>query len=314
MKIILKETSPIFTQFLEPVWQLMCQNPTAFQFNEQFLVEIHNHLYSHQFGTFIGNNERERYLLQLSERTYSLWGYMWQNLNDFVNPFFITNHGVLVPLTSQKHFRVWRGLYNKHTSDVHPRESIINSVSALNDNNTSLKCHIRYLEERILQLSKFSANSTNYQENVEVFNKIDLLDETELLDNKMMEGSETGIRLEFLDVSDSSIDYNDSNKFEEINVTNLTGPNTVTDGFEKLESVTELVKDIPPFAMEWDSILTSATCFCGKQIDSLSKISYCWNCGHKSCNLCINRSAKIPGHYSESSYPVCRMCHKELNR
>ena len=46
-----KETSPIFTQFLDCVWQISQQFPTAFQFNERFLLTIHNHVYSCQVGT-----------------------------------------------------------------------------------------------------------------------------------------------------------------------------------------------------------------------------------------------------------------------
>ena len=56
----MRETSPIFAQFLECVWQVMIQFPTAFQFNEQFLVTLHDHVHSNQFGTFLGNCEKER--------------------------------------------------------------------------------------------------------------------------------------------------------------------------------------------------------------------------------------------------------------
>ena len=55
-----RETSPIFVQFLECVWQVMIQFPTAFQFNQQFLVTLHDHVHSNQFGTFLGNCEKER--------------------------------------------------------------------------------------------------------------------------------------------------------------------------------------------------------------------------------------------------------------
>lgn len=34
------ETSPVFLQFLECVWQLMQQNPGAFQFNDSLLIAI----------------------------------------------------------------------------------------------------------------------------------------------------------------------------------------------------------------------------------------------------------------------------------
>ena len=55
-----KETSPVFTQFIECVWQMTQQYPCAFQFNERFLLTIHDHAFSCQFGTFIGNCEKDR--------------------------------------------------------------------------------------------------------------------------------------------------------------------------------------------------------------------------------------------------------------
>lgn len=55
-----KEVSPVFTQFVEATWQVMQQYPCAFQFNERFLLTIHDHVYSCQFGTFIGNCEKDR--------------------------------------------------------------------------------------------------------------------------------------------------------------------------------------------------------------------------------------------------------------
>lgn len=55
-----KEVSPIIDQLLECMWQLMEQFPCAFEFNERFLITIHSHIYSCQYGNFIGNNQRER--------------------------------------------------------------------------------------------------------------------------------------------------------------------------------------------------------------------------------------------------------------
>lgn len=55
-----KEVSPIFTQLLDTTWQLMQQFPLSFQFNEAFLFTIHDHIHSCQFGTFIGNCEKDR--------------------------------------------------------------------------------------------------------------------------------------------------------------------------------------------------------------------------------------------------------------
>ncbi|XP_070358150.1 phosphatidylinositol-3,5-bisphosphate 3-phosphatase MTMR8 isoform X3 [Equus asinus] len=55
-----KEVSPIFTQFLDCIWQLMEQFPCAFEFNENFLLEIHDHIFSCQFGNFLGNCQKDR--------------------------------------------------------------------------------------------------------------------------------------------------------------------------------------------------------------------------------------------------------------
>lgn len=55
-----KEISPIFTQFIDCVWQLTQQFPMSFQFNERYLLTIHDHVFSCQFGTFIGCCEKDR--------------------------------------------------------------------------------------------------------------------------------------------------------------------------------------------------------------------------------------------------------------
>ena len=60
MQVDQKEESPVFTQFLDATWQMMTQFPAAFQFNERFLLTLHDHLYSSQFGTFLGNCEKDR--------------------------------------------------------------------------------------------------------------------------------------------------------------------------------------------------------------------------------------------------------------
>lgn len=55
-----KEMSPIFTQFLDCIWQLMEQFPCAFEFNEKFLLEIHDHVFSCQFENFLGNCQKDQ--------------------------------------------------------------------------------------------------------------------------------------------------------------------------------------------------------------------------------------------------------------
>ncbi|KAL8770793.1 MAG: hypothetical protein Q9194_005083 [Teloschistes cf. exilis] len=81
-----KETSPIFHQFLDATYQLLAQHPTRFQFNERFLRRLLYHLYSCQYGTFLYNNERERVENKVMQRTRSVWDYFLGRREQFLNP------------------------------------------------------------------------------------------------------------------------------------------------------------------------------------------------------------------------------------
>lgn len=81
-----KETSPVFHQFLDATYQLLYQYPTRFEFNERFLRRLLYHLYSCQFGTFLFNSEKERVETNSRERTRSVWDYFLARREQFVNP------------------------------------------------------------------------------------------------------------------------------------------------------------------------------------------------------------------------------------
>ncbi|KAL8720617.1 MAG: hypothetical protein Q9225_002553 [Loekoesia sp. 1 TL-2023] len=80
-----KETSPIFHQFLDATYQLLYQYPTRFEFNERFLRRLLYHLYSCQYGTFLYNNERERVENNVRNRTRSVWDYFLSRKDMFLN-------------------------------------------------------------------------------------------------------------------------------------------------------------------------------------------------------------------------------------
>ncbi|XP_002164142.1 myotubularin-related protein 6 [Hydra vulgaris] len=299
-----KEVSPIFTQFLESVWQLMNQFPTAFQFNERFLLEIHDHLYSCQFGTFLGNCERERVLLKLSSKTYSLWGYMWQNLPDYINPFYKdSTHSVLWPSTAPQEFKFWRSLYNRYKNDVHPRESIADYVCSLNDHNDSLKDHIRYIQKRIeaikSNINKKVLNAVNEETNA--VQNLSKESQKLSLNNGIQNGElpNAASSNHSFDMADGEIDSKKS--FEDCFL-------------RKADSVPNLATDIASFALDWDSFRDVTQCSCGKPIGYLSRKYHCWNCGHVFCSRCVDHSSAIPGHYSENKVPVCKPCYKILRR
>lgn len=83
-----REISPIFTQFLDVVHQIAVRKPMVFEFNERFLLELNEHAYSCLYGTFLGNCDKDRRDLRLSQRTQSLWNYMDRRMDDYVNPFY----------------------------------------------------------------------------------------------------------------------------------------------------------------------------------------------------------------------------------
>jgi len=117
-----KEISPIFTQFIDTTWQLMNQFPKAFQFNDKYLLTIHDHVYSCQYGTFIGNCQRERVGHKLSSRTHSLWGYLTNSADEFVNPLYDHSVKVLCPSLSPQDIVFWRGLYCRFEVGTQPSE------------------------------------------------------------------------------------------------------------------------------------------------------------------------------------------------
>ncbi|KAJ9375787.1 hypothetical protein DTO063F5_9184 [Paecilomyces variotii] len=83
-----KETSPVFHQFLDATYQLLYQYPTRFEFNERFLRRLLYHLYSCQYGTFLFNSEKERVEARAKERTRSVWDYFLARREQFLNPSY----------------------------------------------------------------------------------------------------------------------------------------------------------------------------------------------------------------------------------
>ena len=82
------ERAPILFQFLECIFQLMDQFPTAFEYTDQMLIEIADNLWSCRFGTFLLNCEREREQQGVYTKTKSLWSFIAHERAHFLNPFY----------------------------------------------------------------------------------------------------------------------------------------------------------------------------------------------------------------------------------
>lgn len=55
-----RERSPVFAQALDAAWQLSRARPAAFQFNERFLLTLYDNAHACQYGTFVGNCQKDR--------------------------------------------------------------------------------------------------------------------------------------------------------------------------------------------------------------------------------------------------------------
>jgi len=131
----LRETSPVFHQFLEAVRNIQRQFPARFEFNELFLRDLHTHLYSCQFGTFLFNSERER--REGVAGTVSVWDYMNSppQPEKYTNPDYnpalddtrsrapTADQGVLLP--NPKDVRFWHELYGRGDEEMNGRYAAV---------------------------------------------------------------------------------------------------------------------------------------------------------------------------------------------
>ena len=119
-----KETSPVFHQFLDATYQLLMQHPTRFEFNERFLRRLLYHLYSCQYGTFLYNNEKERLDNNVRERTRSVWDYFLSRKQQFLNENYDATiddnvrgqERLILPATNE--VRWWHELFGRTNAEM----------------------------------------------------------------------------------------------------------------------------------------------------------------------------------------------------
>ncbi|XP_054989429.1 myotubularin-related protein 2 isoform X1 [Sorex araneus] len=152
------DRSPVFLQFIDCVWQMTRQFPTAFEFNEYFLITILDHLYSCLFGTFLCNSEQQRGKENLPKRTVSLWSYVNSQPEDFSNPLYgsYSNH-VLYPVASMRHLELWVGYYVRWNPRMKPQEPIHNRYKELLAKRAELQKKVEELQREISNRSTSSS-------------------------------------------------------------------------------------------------------------------------------------------------------------
>eukprot|EP00484_Ammonia_sp_Unknown_P023098 CAMPEP_0197041802 /NCGR_PEP_ID=MMETSP1384-20130603/18285_1 /TAXON_ID=29189 /ORGANISM="Ammonia sp." /LENGTH=861 /DNA_ID=CAMNT_0042472785 /DNA_START=12 /DNA_END=2594 /DNA_ORIENTATION=+ len=156
------ERSPIFEQFIECVWQLLEQYPLYFEFNENFLICILDHLYSCKYGTFLCDKLKERKQFKLSQRTLSLWTHVQNcsNSQSFINIYYTPTKKQLTPKYSLKILKFWSSwhfrncpehiLKSKPMFEDNGRQQIDHLMSALKEENERLLKELEILRSNKL--------------------------------------------------------------------------------------------------------------------------------------------------------------------
>ncbi|KAK0424535.1 hypothetical protein QR680_008714 [Steinernema hermaphroditum] len=116
------DRSPIFVQFIDCVWQLFNQFNPMFEFNVHFLITVLDELYACRFGTFLFNNEKQRFAENnAKQNTLSLWSYIDENRMEFLNPNYLScpnTIDVIRPTRNIMRMKLWNEYYCRHNPTV----------------------------------------------------------------------------------------------------------------------------------------------------------------------------------------------------
>ena len=120
-----EERSPIFFQFLDVVYQVTNQFPSAFEYNENLLIFLADHAYSCMYGNFLGNSMMEREeIIKVKEKTLSMWSYVMDNFTVFKNDLYDNSSADPIwPSLSPKQMKIWNRYFNRWDPSCHPKVS-----------------------------------------------------------------------------------------------------------------------------------------------------------------------------------------------
>ncbi|CAG0884754.1 unnamed protein product [Cyprideis torosa] len=146
-----KASSPVFLAFLDCVWQIMQQFPTAFEFTEDFLLTLLDHSYASQFGTFLANSPRERTTLNLSDRTGSLWSHLSSPrlVQEVANPLYVPQEGPIWPSVAPVTLELCSAIFLRWIREPTPQKEALRAVHDLKKKEDELRLKAQTLRETL---------------------------------------------------------------------------------------------------------------------------------------------------------------------
>ncbi|EEZ98180.1 myotubularin-related protein 10-B [Tribolium castaneum] len=174
------EQSPIFLLFLDCVWQITQQYPTAFQFSETYLTTVWDSAHTSIFDTFLFNCEHDRIIAECGTSGHnplilrSVWDWSEQfsekDIALFCNPLFDDSFRErLEPRTSVAHLDVWMQCYFRWLPDLEIRNGGKPQVDLC---NRFIVSEIFELKERIDSGEVNGKSSRNKEDISELLRKV----------------------------------------------------------------------------------------------------------------------------------------------
>ncbi|ETW01018.1 hypothetical protein H310_06653 [Aphanomyces invadans] len=133
------DTSPVFQQFLDAVYQLTLQFPTHFQFNEMFLSSVADAVYSSWFGTFQKNCEADRAAFLCAVPTISVWDTIRASTDMYRNPLYNTDtDDAMVPVCRVRLMQLWASQHQKAISHMRLQQREVEMLALIRQQEREL--------------------------------------------------------------------------------------------------------------------------------------------------------------------------------
>ncbi len=156
-----QQRSPIFLQFLDSIWQIWRQYPCSFEFNELFLEELMDSIYSCRFGNFLYDFDKHRkQLFSTSLSCESFWDYVLRRSNEFKNINYCRRNKILRPSAHMSQLVLWPYLYRFNLSFL-PKETTRPWTESRVRKIDILENEIKKLKKRLAEVQEQNNNNNN---------------------------------------------------------------------------------------------------------------------------------------------------------
>ena len=109
--------SPIFIQFLDVVYQIMNQCPTAFEFRTNLLTYLSDEIYSGKYGTFLFNNEKHINECNAKKTMISIWSEIILQRKNYYNPLYDEDKNPLNVSYDMPKMKLWKEFFFKYDKE-----------------------------------------------------------------------------------------------------------------------------------------------------------------------------------------------------